>query len=439
MSGIIWLLAAATSVVHVGAVLYVEPEQVHLSYGALPTQMLVTWTTFDPTNDSLVEFGKDGLDMQARGHSTKFYDGGSERRLIYIHRVLLEDLTPGEFYVYHCGSTMGWSATFWFRAKNASALWSPRLAVFGDMGNVNAQSLPFLQEEAQKATIDAALHVGDFAYNMDSDNARVGDEFMRQIEPVAAYVPYMTCVGNHENAYNFSNYVNRFSMVDRSGRVNNHFFSFDIGPAHIISLSTEFYFFVEYGFLQIKRQYEWLEQDLKEATRPERRRERPWIITMGHRPMYCSNNDRDDCTMNESIVRKGIPLVHLYGLEDLFHKYGVDLEFWAHEHSYERLWPVYDRQVYNGSVEEPYKNPGAPVHIITGSAGCQEKLDPFVKNPAEWSAARFSDYGYTVMTLHNGTHLSLQQFSVENGLQLLDEITVIKESHGAYPSRKASK
>ncbi|KAL1423491.1 hypothetical protein MTO96_000021 [Rhipicephalus appendiculatus] len=265
MSGIIWLLAAATSVVHVGAVLYVEPEQVHLSYGALPTQMLVTWTTFDPTNDSLVEFGKDGLDMQARGHSTKFYDGGSERRLIYIHRVLLEDLTPGEFYVYHCGSTMGWSATFWFRAKNASALWSPRLAVFGDMGNVNAQSLPFLQEEAQKATIDAALHVGDFAYNMDSDNARVGDEFMRQIEPVAAYVPYMTCVGNHENAYNFSNYVNRFSMVDRSGRVNNHFFSFDIGPAHIISLSTEFYFFVEYGFLQIKRQYEWLEQDLKLA------------------------------------------------------------------------------------------------------------------------------------------------------------------------------
>ncbi|XP_070392526.1 acid phosphatase type 7 isoform X4 [Dermacentor albipictus] len=373
MARIIWLFAVATmSVVDGGPVLYVEPEQVHLSYGALPTQMLVTWTTFDPTNDSVVEFGEDGLDRQATGQSTKFYDGGSERRLIYIHRVLLEDLTPGAFYVYHCGSRMGWSATFWFRAKNASARWSPRLAVFGDMGNVNAQSLPFLQEEAQKGTIHAALHVGDFAYNMDSDNARVGDEFMRQIEPVAAYVPYMTCVGNHENAY------------------------FDIGPAHIISLSTEFYFFVEYGFLQIKNQYEWLEQDLK--------------------------------------VRKGIPLVHLYGLEDLFYKYGVDLEFWAHEHSYERLWPVYNRQVYNGSAEKPYTNPRAPVHIITGSAGCQEKLDPFVRNPADWSAARFSDYGYTVMTLHNGTHLSLQQFSVENGLQLLDEITIVKENHGAYPT-----
>jgi hypothetical protein len=26
----------------------------------------------------------------------------------------------------------------------------------------------------------------------------VGDEFMRQIEPIAAYLPYMTCPGNHE-------------------------------------------------------------------------------------------------------------------------------------------------------------------------------------------------------------------------------------------------
>ena len=35
---------------------------------------------------------------------------------------------------------------------------------------------------------------------------------MRQIEPVAAYVPYMTVVGNHEYAYNFSHFINRFTM-----------------------------------------------------------------------------------------------------------------------------------------------------------------------------------------------------------------------------------
>lgn len=31
-------------------------------------------------------------------------------------------------------------------------------------------------------------------------NARVGDKFMNQIQPIAARVPYMTCPGNHETA-----------------------------------------------------------------------------------------------------------------------------------------------------------------------------------------------------------------------------------------------
>ena len=47
----------------------------------------------------------------------------------------------------------------------------------------------------------------------------------------------------------------------------------------------------------------------------------------------------------------------ILGLEELFYRYGVDLEIWAHEHSYERLWPIYDYNVYNGSYENPYVNP----------------------------------------------------------------------------------
>jgi hypothetical protein len=98
------------------------------------------------------------------------------------------------------------------------------------------------------------------------DNARVADEFMNQIEPIAAYVPYMTCPGNHEWLYNFSNYVYRFSMPNSEdgsiGGDNNHFFSVNIGPIHLISFSTEFYYFFEFGFLQVLNQYKWIEADL---------------------------------------------------------------------------------------------------------------------------------------------------------------------------------
>jgi hypothetical protein len=84
--------------------------------------------------------------------------------------------------------------------------------------------------------------------------------------------------------------------------------------------------------------------------------------------MYCSNNNTDDCTKHETRVRVGVPFIHLFGLEDLFMKNGVDLAIWAHEHSYERMFPLYNHRVYNGSVEEPYRNPKALVHVTTGSA-----------------------------------------------------------------------
>ena len=32
------------------------------------------------------------------------------------------------------------------------------------------------------------------------ENGHVGDEFMNKIQPIAAYVPYMTSPGNHEEA-----------------------------------------------------------------------------------------------------------------------------------------------------------------------------------------------------------------------------------------------
>ena len=39
--------------------------------------------------------------------------------------------------------------------------------------------------------------------------------------------------------------------------------SWNIGPAHIISISTEVYFDYQYGIEQIVQQYEWLERDLQ--------------------------------------------------------------------------------------------------------------------------------------------------------------------------------
>ncbi|XP_061090193.1 acid phosphatase type 7 [Conger conger] len=408
-----------------------QPEQVHISYPGVPYSIVITWTTFNKT-ESVVEYNVWGgklFDLRAKGTSTIFVDGGSEKRKLYIHRVTLSALKPASAYVYHCGSEAGWSDILYFIALNESNAWSPRFALFGDMGNENPQSLSRLQKETQVRMYDAILHIGDFAYDMDQDNGRIGDEFMNQIQSIAAYVPYMTCPGNHESAYNFSNYRNRFSMP---GDTDSLWYSWNIGPAHIVSFSTEVYFFLDYGVDLIFKQYEWLKKDLEEANKPENRKARPWIITMGHRPMYCSNDDKDDCTRFESYVRMGRNDTSppAPGLEELFYLHGVDLELWAHEHTYERLWPVFGYKVFNGSIDEPYVNPKAPVHIITGSAGCKEKHDGFIPEPRDWSAFRSSDYGYTRMQVLNDTHLYLEQVSDDQYGKVIDSIWLVKEKHG---------
>lgn len=156
------------------AIIDQQPQHVHLSLGKDATEMMVTWVTLDAiTRKPAVEYGPaEGrfptFPLSTLGTTSKFVDGGSEKRVMYIHRVLLEGLTPGADYYYHVGSPNGWSDVFWFSALREGSDWSPRFAIFGDLGSDNGQSIPRLQSEVARRAFDAVLHVGDMAYNLDS-------------------------------------------------------------------------------------------------------------------------------------------------------------------------------------------------------------------------------------------------------------------------------
>lgn len=55
------------------------------------------------------------------------------------------------------------------------------------------------------------------------------------------------------------------------GNTDSLMYSFNMGPVHFIGISTELYYFMNYGLKPLVFQYEWLEKDLMEATRPENR------------------------------------------------------------------------------------------------------------------------------------------------------------------------
>lgn len=431
-----------------------KPEQVHLSLGSSPTEIYVTWSTLNQVNYSQIEyrayFPKSGTfgpiiktDTIERINWLSHED--NKTRQHHTYRAKLVKLDPGNWYEYWISSwkfdqensVLVKGKSFMFLAKDVqmNTKSKVKIALYGDLGLINGQSIERLSKMVSQNAFDLVIHNGDFAYDLDRYQGEHGDKFMRMIEPIAARLPYQTSVGNHEIKEKFLHYDQRFTMVDNEGVRNNFYYSFNAGPIHFIAISTEFYYFIDYlGMKPVNDQFNYLQKELEFANSPSERAKRPWVILFGHRPMYCSSNDNDDCTKETNLLRNGLPFTKTYALEELFYKHGVDVLFWSHEHQYERFLPLYDNQILNGTDEadEPYHNPRGPVHIISGSAGCEERIDNFTGKVAPGSVIRISDYGFSLLSASRRS-LSFEQISDDQAGTVVDSFVITKSKQNFPP------
>ncbi|EYC23974.1 hypothetical protein Y032_0014g2249 [Ancylostoma ceylanicum] len=391
------------------------PEQVHLAFHGNFSVMNVVWTTFE-SDTSTVHYGTSPSNMPfSVSGSQKAWRTGSITR--YSHRALMINLLPSTTYWYRIGSRIFQFKTM---AENPT---SYRVCVFGDLGYYHGNSTASIIRNGLSGKFDFIVHVGDISYDLHTGDGKNGDEFMNQLEPLLSRIPYMVIAGNHENdGRNFSNFQERFWMP-HNGYHDNQFYSFDLGPVHWVGLSTEYYgYYQSLGKGPVFTQYNWLKQDLAHAN--SNRHHTPWIISYLHRPFYCSAEYNDDCSgFDNSLIRVGHD--DLPGLEYPFLQYGVDLGFWGHVHYYERFYPVANKKYWNSG--NCYHNAPAPTYVITGSAGCHTPNTPFDRTPVPFSAKRLNDYGYTILTVANRTHIHLQQLSVNKGESVVDEFWLSKD------------
>ena len=242
------------------------------------------------------------LAFNATGDVRKFVDYGEISSVRYVHVATLESLAPGRRYWYQVGDAkLGrWSKIFWFNARRTQEQYTEgpplRIIALCDIGLKGSDSVvEFLTKEIHgndvddeinndvNPRVDALVQCGDFAYDLDDQNGQVGDKFMAKMEPIAAYVPWMTSAGNHEASHNFTHYAERFVMPD-SHKTNNHYYSVDVGPVHLVAYNTEALFWPgSFGVEYIQRMYDWMDADLASVDRVKT----PWVIVHGHRPMYC--------------------------------------------------------------------------------------------------------------------------------------------------------
>lgn len=458
------LCCALNSGGHVEDTPYQQPEQIHIGLGK-SGDITVHWSTIQESylrkksgyhpGESYVVYGESATKLTRRviGSSFLFQDFGSERRNFTMHLAVMKDLTANTKYYYMVGGNhSGWSMVMHFKSPPVSAQEvQDRLpmtyAIYGDQGDYNAQTLPSLQQAAAQGELDMVLHVGDMAYDFDSDNGRNGDAWMRDIEPLAAFVPYMVSHGNHESAQNFNHYTQRFrNMPSNSGHLsfpefgevpNNWWYSWNDGLVHFVAISTEVYFdYIE----MVPEQYDWLAKDLAAVNRYQT----PWVVVHGHRPLYCSCDE--DCDNAATVNRMGYQQPDgsfKYGLEELFYKYGVDFYIAGHEHDYERMFdvaPRYDAGSpwLSGVTTKSTVDPPATTYIVTGSAGNIEDHESFSRPAPHRSAKRLNTYGWSKMTIYNASHLLWQQIQTDNGApestwgQVMDETWIVQHHHGPF-------
>ena len=173
------------------------PWGIHTTLGLDPlTTRTIMWSTRSPVSPSIVTFtAAGGAPQTAQGEELPFSNSGNMQT---IHRVRLAGLAPGTAYSYTVGDGRGNTSGAFSFVTPPSQGWSPGFAIYGDMGiTSNAlDTMPLLLADAQAGLIDGVVHLGDLAYDLQSNNGATGDSFMEMIQPLAANLPYMTCPGN---------------------------------------------------------------------------------------------------------------------------------------------------------------------------------------------------------------------------------------------------
>ena len=298
------------------------------------TDTKIAWQTLKPTT-SVVEYGP----TTALGQQIE------SEMLTTDHVLQLTGLKPNTTYHYRVGGVAEdiprFSKTASFKTLKPSG--PVRLMLLGDSGSGN-----LLQHKFAKVIRDnqpnAILYAGDIVYDFKSGPPGYYQDF-RHFSVYKEHmksIPYFTAIGNHELYYGDAAYLNAFHLPtnnlpslglktpnqDYPFSGTEHFYSFDVGDAHVSVLYNPWYSF--HNFSKDTNQLHWLTNDLATTSKP-------WKLLLGHYPVASSaSHGWSDYDAN------ALPDTVDFGntIYPIVAKYKVDLMLAGHSHTFEKFNPV---------------------------------------------------------------------------------------------------
>jgi Calcineurin-like phosphoesterase len=191
---------------------------------------------------------------------------------------------------------------------------------------------------------ELVLGLGDYSYMPSADC------WFKVIDPIDSLTKIT--FGNHDVVSSdlTNEYLNHFGL-------EKQYYSFNYQNVHFLVVSSEIPYNVG------SAQYKFAENDLAAAASNSSIN---WIVAYHHKMEYTSESRHS----SESGLRQA--------LHPLFDKYGVDLVLQAHNHSYERTYPIqYDpaspsSPTITDSSTGTYDDPKGVIYVTVGTGGASE-------------------------------------------------------------------
>jgi hypothetical protein len=249
----------------------------------------------------------------------------------------------------------------------------------GDFGcgkNANRTITNMLTREPE-----VVIGLGDLSYQ------KTADCWFYVVSPLDTDGRLKIAIGDNEMfPSKFTEYMKHFNM-------DKPYYSFNYGNVHFLAMATAKNKVIPYN--ETSEQYKFINNDLKGA---HENKSINWIIVYSFRSFYSSNTTHPG----------------LDELQDLYHplfdKYGVDVVLQAHNHNYQRTYPLNYNEtrtftpIIADKETEKYKDgTKGPIFVTLGTGG--EDLYEFT-GQAPYVITQFLRHGFlNIDILENGTRL----------------------------------
>jgi len=221
----------------------------------------------------------------------------------------------------------------------------------------------------------------------------------------------MITLGYHDTedgAAKLNQYLNSFQL-------NKPYYSYDYKKVHFLIMASQSPYTVG------SEQYNFVKQDLEKSSQ---NKDIEWIVVTSYGPFYTSPTTHNA----EKDMR------NLY--HPLFEKYGVDLVLQAHNHNYQRTYPIAFNPnesskptVINGSTTGHHTNTNGIVFAIVGTGG--EGFYPLQGQQSYVAKQLDGKFGFLNIDISNGNPSSkLTGTFYDNKGNVQDNFTLQKEIKG---------